>query len=114
MSLNKRVEDLLQYTRRPNLRGFFCIPLPVKETSTQVEQLIKNLIKDSVTDFPLASIDRAHCIGRVSIDGQVKTHAVIVRFSTFRDRTILYRARKLFKEKKLDISLDLSLNDMPC
>ena len=53
-------------------------------------------------------IDRAHRIGKTKTDGNGVTTQAIIRFTTFRDRTAIHRARKDIKNKlKYGISLDL-------
>ena len=128
--LRNQVDDLHQYIRRPNLR-IFGVPVPPGEKSQHVEDFIQTLIQQ--TEIPSSSVDRAHCVGRVTSkvitnkdvgdggDGEddevgdtvektvIKTQPIIVRFATFRDRTTLYRARKQIKEKfNCSISLDLT------
>ena len=97
--LNKTVDNLQQYIRRQNVR-IFNVPVPNKETSSQVEQIVKNMIRVGEIDIPVESLDRAHRIGKKnrSADGVV-TQQIIVRFTSFRDRTKFYRGRKVIKEK---------------
>ena len=108
--LTKRIEDLQQYVRRPNLR-IFGVPLGNKETSEDVVKIVENTIESNDLNIPLSSIDRAHRIGNVFNSGEginkVRTQPIIVRFTTFRDRTKYYRARKGMREK-FGISLDLT------
>ena len=62
-------------------------------------------------DLPISSIDRAHHIGKVVESRNhpnQKVQPIIVRFTSFRDRTVFYRARKSIKDKsRLGVSVDL-------
>ena len=57
------------------------------------------ICKDSGVEIPDTVIDRAHRIGVPYVDKTTKKSckSVIVRFSTFRHRTIVYRAKKNMK-----------------
>ena len=109
--LRDRVEELEQYTRRPNLR-IFGVPTVQNESSKDVEENVKKMLVDYGTDILSSSIDRAHREGKrkKNRDG-VEVQAVIVRFTTFRDRTKFYKLRKEMKEKGAtysSVSLDLT------
>lgn len=108
--LRTELDDLKQYTRRPNLR-LYGVRKGKGETSNMVNVLVNNVCKvmcPEIYEFG-SPIDRAHRIGKVISDEKgVSTQAIIIRFSTFRDRTIVYRARKdISKEYNYGISLDL-------
>ena len=109
--LRDRVEELEQYTRRPNLR-IFGVPTVQNESSKDVEENVQKVLVDYGTDILSSSIDRAHREGKrkKNRDG-VEVQAVIVRFTTFRDRTKFYKLRKEMKEKGAtysSVSLDLT------
>ena len=107
--LKIELEDLQQYVRRPNLR-IFGINVEENETSRDVATKVKEMISDANIEIPDDALDRAHRIGRTKEDedGNV-TQPIIVRFSTFRDRTIVYKARKDIKSKfNCGVSLDLT------
>ena len=55
-------------------------------------------------DIPDSSIDRAHRIGRIQKGNGKDIQPIIVRFTTFRDRTKFYKARKY------GVSLDLTVD----
>ena len=60
-------------------------------------------------DIPECVLDRAHRIGRITTDdSEIKTQPIIVRFETFRHRTLFYRSRKILKNKS--VQLDLTKN----
>ena len=111
VNLRRRVEELEQYTRRPNVR-LFGIPTVLNETSTDVENFVKNMLVHYGTDISPASIDRAHRVGkRKKNRSGIEVQAIIVRFTTFRDRTKFYKLRKQLKEKGATFSsicLDLT------
>ena len=106
---SKKVEDNEQYGRRLCLR-IHGIPCQENETSANVLSIVNNIIKDTESDIPDTVIDRAHRIGKkVKIDkndgNSPLTQSVIVRFTTFRHRTILYRNRKKLKNVKIQLDL---------
>ena len=109
MALKSKVDDLQQYVRRPNLR-FFGVPLPAKETADDVKRTVVQIIEENGIDVPTSSIDRAHRIGKISTNERnQKIQPIIVRFTTFRDRTLVYRGRKEVRKKvNIGISLDLT------
>ena len=104
--LKDKVEVLEQYGCRQSLR-IFGLSLPTKETSDDVKQKLAKLISDSNIDVPVSSIGRAHRIGKVTKNkSDQNIQPIIVRFSTFTDRTLVYHGHKKIKEKnKLGISL---------
>lgn len=107
--LTNELEDLQQYVRRPNLR-IFGVKVEKNESSKDVETKVKRMISDANIEIPDEALDRAHRIERTKEDqdGNV-TQPIIVRFSSFRDRTIVYKARKDIKNKfHCGVSLDLT------
>ena len=105
------LDDLEQYGRRPNLR-LYGIPVEAKETDVMVEAKVRSILDDLVVNSTIEKLefDRAHRIGKPIVDNHgVKKQAVIERFPTFRDRTLVYRARKTVNvRKKVGVSLDLT------
>ena len=101
--LKKSVENLQQYVRRPNIR-IFVLP---NESSEEVNKFVLGMITNNNIDIPISSIDRAHRISRNHPNQEVQP--TIVRFTSFRDRTVFYRARKSIKDKsRLGVSVDLT------
>ena len=100
VALQKKCSDLElsidnneEYSRRTCLR-ITNIPCEEKETSEEVLKKVKNLINEEAdVEIPEETIDRAHRVG----PKKNKTQAIIVKFSTFRHRTLFYRARKQLK-----------------
>ena len=80
-----------------------------KESSDDVLNKVRGLISDTKSDIPETVIDRAHRIGpKISKENGKKSQSIIVRFTTFRHRTILYKNRKNVKDGKVKIRLDLT------
>ena len=101
-------EDLEQYGRRLCLR-IDGVPVVENETSVDALASVKNLFDDAQVEIPDAVIDRAHRIGGNYVDGKSKKSckSIIVRFTTFRHRTMFYRAKSKLKNGtrvKLDLT----------
>ena len=106
--LEKRVDDMEQYQRRLCLR-INGIPCANDESAEDCLQKVKSLVKNDLkVDVPDLAFDRAHRIGKVSQEKEKgKTYqSIIVRFTTWRHRTIVFRARK--NTRKVRIKLDLT------
>ena len=103
--ISQRCEENEQYGRRLCL----CIEgieLKEDEKAEDVFEAVHEMMKKEVPDIPSAVLDRAHRIGKVrSVDGK-NCQSTIVKFFSFRHRTILYRKRKDIKD--LSIRLDLT------
>ena len=57
-------------------------------------------------DVPENVIDRAHRIGKPTVKNGKQVHTMIVRFTTWRHRTSVYKARK--SSSKYKVRLDLT------
>ena len=101
-NLEHLVECNEQYSRRTCLR-ITNIPCEKDETSEKVLEKIKRLVNEAGVDIPDSNIDRAHRIG----PKKEKKQAIIVKFTTFRHRTLLYRARRKLKNG-VKLHIDLS------
>ena len=97
--LERRIDDQESYGRRLNLR-IVGIPPPAdgrKETAEEVTNLVKEAI--TALDVPNVNvdqvIDRAHRVGKkyTKNDTGVTIHPIIVRFTSWRSRTAVYRKR---------------------
>ena len=107
--LRVEVDNLEQYTRRPNLR-LYGMTIQENETSKMVEEEVVKMLNDMPEITDCIKLDRAHRIGKGKTDknGQ-KSQPVIVRFRSFHDRTAVYKARSTIKSRfKLGVSLDLT------
>ena len=72
------------------------------ETTDNVLEKVKKLVNEVAVDIPDSNIDIAHQIERI----KDKKQAVIVKFTTFRHHTLLFRARRKRKNiVKLDVDL---------
>ena len=107
--LQEKSEDSEQYSRRQCLR-FEGIPVAKDETSEEVYHKIEHLLSENDITIPENVLDRAHRIGPVIKDESGhETQTVIVRFSTFKHSTKVYKARKYIKDN-VRIRLDLTKN----
>ena len=81
------------------------------ETSDEVLDKVKSLIKETSCDIPDVVIDRAHPIGKGYNDRKtnVLCKSIIVCFTTFRHRTMFYRSGANLKNN-VKLKLDLTKN----
>ena len=102
--MESKVDNEEQYSRRQCLR-FNNVPLPEEHESKDCMEKIKDILEELDCRVGIDSVDRAHRIGRrmVSKDGKTQQQS-IARFSSFRDRTKVYRNRK--KLDNIKIRLD--------
>ena len=103
-----RIDELEQYGRRLCLR-IDGIPTEENQTSSDVFDVVCKKVKECGAAIPTNNIDRAYRIGKVleSRDGEKSTQSIIVRFTTFRHRTLFYKARKKLKNN-VRVKLDLT------
>ena len=99
--LEQSVDDQEQYHRRLCLRieGIPAAGEGKSESGDQCLAKVKQMFKKLNVNVPETVIDRAHMIGN--------RHQMIVRFTTWRHRTLVYRARKK-PESPYKIRLDLT------
>ena len=92
------IEELEQYNRRLSLRSE-GIPTEKNETRDKVLDRIVGICKDSGIEIPDTVINWEHRIGVPHVDKTTKRSckSVIVWFSTFRHRTIVYQAKENMK-----------------
>ena len=76
-------------------------PRGKKERSNKVLKQIRRLFEETEVTILDAVLDRAHRVSK-------SNHDVIVRFTTFRQRTLLYRKRKTLKGKSVHLDLTKS------
>ena len=95
LQMENRKEELEQYGRRICVR-INRIPVKSNETSDYVLKYVKDMFDEGEMDIPDTDIDRAHCIGPEYSDYKTKRkcNAVIIKFTTFRHKTLVSRARK--------------------
>ena len=99
-------EELDQYSRRLCIRG---VPTTDNETSEEVFEKVQSMIHETECDIPDVVIDRAHRIGNSYKDRKTKIlcKSIIVRFTTFRHRTMFYRNRNKLENNAI-VKLDLT------
>ncbi len=91
--LEKGVDDQEQYNRRLCLR-IDGIATEERESGEKCLAKVKAVFAKLDVDVPDNVIDRAHRIGSPKVVKGKKVHTMIVRFTTWRHRTAVYRARK--------------------
>ena len=101
------LDDTEQYSPRACLR-VYRIPFPKKEeTATDCISKVKEVFKKIEVAVLDEAIDRVHRIkGKVKNKdtGEVR-QAMIVKFSTWKHRTAVYKARKKSEDKKIQLDL---------
>ena len=107
-TLSESLEEIETYGRRNCVR-IEGVPASSNESSDQVVKIVKDLITEANADIPDIVIDRAHRIGNNYTHKTTKKSCkrIIVKFGTFRHRTIFYRARRNLKNGA-SIRLDLT------
>ena len=98
-----RLDDLEQYGRRLCLR-IDGVPSKENETSEDVLQLCMVKRNEAKLKIPEVVINRAHRIGKEIENDGVKTKGIIIRFTTFRHRTMVRNRKKI---NGMKIKLDL-------
>ena len=107
--MEEKIDNNEQYSRRLCLR-INEIPLPEdgNESGEDCLDKVKQLISELPDiDIPEVVIDRAHRIGKFKTDenGKIIGKQVIVRFTTWRHRTLLYKNRKKLKDVRIYLDL---------
>lgn len=111
--LAKNIEAQEQYNRRLCLRiSGIKVPRSGKETAEECLKKVNAVFKELKVDIPDAVLDRAHRIGKPKMVGKMKVQQMIVRFTTWRHRTLVYRARKSSKKYKIHLDLTKPRLDM--
>ena len=104
-------EENHQYSRRQNLI-IKNITLPAdgtRETEDECMGKVQDVVSSLGITVPDEAFDRAHRVGKKSVsDDGVPRQAMIVRFTSWRQRTSVYRARKNNNNTATKISLDLT------
>ena len=93
--LERRLDDCKQYSRRTSLR-INGIPCHGKESAEESLRKVKEEIAKLGVKIEDSQFDRAHRVGYATDrEGKpVKDRQMIVKFATFRARTLVYRNRK--------------------
>ena len=80
------------------------IPSQRNESSEDVRNSVKSIIEESGCDIPDVALDRMHRLGKYDPSGK-NIRPVIARFTTFRHRTMFYRARKNLSKNGVHLDL---------
>ena len=110
--LKDNQDKLEQYGRRLCIR-IDGVPMVENETSNDILQNVKSIIDESSSEIQDVAIGKAHRIGKACTDktSGVKCKSIIIRFTTFRHRTMLYHNRKNLK-RNVKVKLDLTKNSI--
>eukprot|EP00794_Sanderia_malayensis_P002001 gene2001-2276_t len=105
--LEKTMDDQEQYQCRLCLRvNNVEIKLGETETAGDCLEKVKEMFNELSVKIPDSAIDRAHRIGKVKEKDGKRYRQVIIQFTTWRHRTMVYKARK--NSDKYRIRLDLT------
>lgn len=104
--LQRSADEQEQYQRRLCLRiNGVEVEDGKEETGNDCLNKCKKIFKDLGVRIPESSLDRAHRIGKAwKSEGKVYRQ-IIVRFTTWRHRTMVYKARKTSKGPKIRLDL---------
>ena len=93
--LERRLDDSEQYSRRTSLR-ISGIPLDGKETGDESLKKVKEEVAKLGVKIIDLEFDRAHRVGfqKDRQGNELRERQMIVKFSSFRARTLVYRNRK--------------------
>ncbi len=107
-NLADRVDDAEQYSRRTCLR-MYNIELPESGEKEDCLEKVGKVLQNMDCGVNIDSVDRAHRIGRKETDEEGKVRQqMIVKFNSFRDRTLVYRNR-IEKNKVGNVKVRLDL-----
>ena len=104
--LQRASDDQEQYQRRLCLRlNGAKVKTGDGESGEECLKIVKDIFKELDVDVPDSVIDRAHRIGNVIEKDGKCTHQIIVRFTTWRHRPAVYKARKISQSYKFRLDL---------
>ena len=108
LQIQNDLEELEQYGRRLSLR-IDGVPVKGKERSQDVFEHVVSMFEEAGTGNFDGYIDRAHRIGKTYFDkkSSIKCKSIIVKFTTFRHRTIVYWLKKNIKDN-IKVHVDLT------
>ena len=106
--LEMKVDELEQYSRRNSLR---VTGLPERDGEDVTAMCTKLITDDLCCDsFSVSSIDRIHRVGPKRQDG--KSRPILIKFATYRDRALVYGARRELKKCNGDVFINEDLSQM--
>ncbi len=104
-SLDKRVEESQQYSRRYCLR-IYGVKMPQQGERENVMKKVEDILTKLECGVGIEAVDRAHRIGPKTTDQNGnQQQQVIVRFNSFSQRTSVYRKRKTARNVKIRLDL---------
>ena len=104
-SLDKRIEESEQYSRRYCLR-MYGVKMPSQGERENMMKKVEDVLTRLDCGVGIDAVDRAHRIGQVTTDQNgTQQQQVIVRFNSFSQRTKVYRKRKSIKDVKIRLDL---------
>lgn len=101
--LEDKIDNLEQYTRRSNIRVFGVPEENNENLETKLIETFKN--KMNLVIKP-EFIDRCHRLGKIRNDG--KHRAVIVKFCSYKHRSIVIQNRRFLANTGLSVAEDLT------
>ena len=102
--LEKGVDDQEQYNRRLCLQ-IDGIEMEDDESGDKCLKKVESVLKEVKVSVPDNVIDIARRIGQPKVVQGKRIHTIIVRFTTWRYRTAVYRARKSCPRYKIRLDL---------
>lgn len=105
VSLERKYDQLEQYTRRNSLRIYGIPESTEEDTSKLVLQLFREKMK---LDIILSHIDRSHRIG-VKDNKKTKSRAIIVKFVSYQSKNLIFKNKKVLKGTGIVIKEDLTI-----
>lgn len=96
------IDNLEQYGRRNSIRIFGSTETQNENISEVVLDILNSKLK---TNIKVEDIDRMHRIGKPTMGG---TRAIIVKFTSYRCRKIVFDQKKLLKGSRIAIREDLT------
>ncbi len=104
-SLDKRVEESEQYSRRYCLL-IYGVKMPQQGERENVMKKVEDILTKLECGVGIEAVDRAHRIGPKTTDQNGnQQQQVIVRFNSFSQRTSVYRKRKTARNVKIRLDL---------
>ena len=107
-NIEKKADDQEQYSRRNCL---LIHGLNEKKTE-DTDEMVLGVINDKLNmEMSQVSVDRSHRLGKRKGPGQ-KPRAIIVKFTRYKDRHLVFRNKKLLKGSDISVTESLTLKRM--
>lgn len=102
IKINKKCDRLEQYSRRNNVR-IFGVPESLKEN---VEEVVTGIFKKFLSvELPEFAVDRCHRVGAI-VSGRHRP--ILVKFSNYKFKYIVFTKKRLLKGSRIVINDDLT------